>query len=50
MKLGKKILVMLPLFTFAVVEELLCEDGYVKHSSVLSLCVFLLLTKQKKED
>lgn len=29
-------------FTFAVVEELLCEDGNVKHSPVLPLHIFLL--------
>lgn len=36
-------------FTFAVIEKLLREDRYVKHSSVLSLYILLLMRHQEGE-
>lgn len=32
-------------FTFAVVEKLLCEDRYIKDSSVLPFCILLLIAR-----
>lgn len=37
-------------FTFAVVEKLLCEDWYVKHSSVLPLCILLMVARDKSKS
>lgn len=36
------------LFTFAVVEKLLCEDWDVKHSSVLPFCILLLIDSKRE--
>lgn len=39
----------LRVFTFAVVEKLLCEDRYIKDSSVLPFCIFLLIAKDSNK-
>lgn len=38
------------LFTFAVVEKLLCEDWYVKNSSVLAFCILLLIARDSERE
>lgn len=37
-------------FTFAVVEELFCEDRDVKDSSVLPFCILLLITRDSERE
>lgn len=41
---------MFELFTFAVVEKLLCEDGDVKHSSILSFSILLLRVRDSERE
>lgn len=36
-------------FTFAVVEKLLCEDRYIKDSSVLPFCILLLIARDSNK-